>query len=133
MSDTLECFKLFSAVLGGVLGWGIGGFDSLFYALVVFIIIDYITGVMLAVINKKISSEIGYKGIFKKVLIFALVALGNIIDQHIIGSGSTLRTMIIMFYLSNEGISILENTAKIGLPLPQKLKDVLQQIGDENK
>ncbi|HBQ85133.1 MAG TPA: holin, partial [Syntrophomonas sp.] len=88
--------------------------------------IDYITGFLLAVYEKKISSDIGFRGICRKVLIFALVAAGNIIDQYIIGSGSALRIMLIMFYLSNEGISILENASKMGVPFPQKLKDVLQ-------
>lgn len=126
-------FKMVFALLGGVLGWLLGGFDSLLYALVAFVAIDYLTGILLAIYEKKVSSDIGYKGICKKILIFALVALGNIIDKYIIGSGSTLRTMLIMFYLSNEGISILENTAKMGIPIPQKLKDVLLQIDKTEK
>lgn len=133
MGDILDCFKLAFAVLGGALGWVIGGFDSLIYALVALVIIDYITGVILAICEKKVSSNIGFKGISKKVMIFALVALGNIIDTKIIGTASTIRTMLIMFYLSNEGISIFENASKMGLPLPQKLKEILQQIGEKNK
>lgn len=109
----------------------IGGFDSLIYALIAFVAIDYVTGVLLAVCEKKVSSDIGFKGIFKKIMIFVLVSLGNIIDQYIIGSGSSLRTMLIMFYLSNEGISIIENAGKIGLPLPQKLKDVIRQLNNK--
>jgi toxin secretion/phage lysis holin len=108
----------------------LGELDSLVYALVAFVAFDYVTGVLLAIFDKKVSSNIGFKGICKKILIFALIALGNIINQYIIGSGSTLRTMLIMFYLSNEGISILENIAKMGVPFPQKLKNVLQQMGD---
>lgn len=130
MDAFLNYFKMALAMFGGVLGWLLGGLDSLFYALVAVVTIDYITGVLLAIYEKKVSSDIGFKGISKKILIFALVALGNIIDQYLIGSGSSLRTMLIMFYLSNEGISVLENTAKMGVPFPQKLKDVLQQIGD---
>ncbi len=130
MDWLLNYFKIMIALLGGVFGWLLGGLDSLVYALVAFVAFDYVTGVLLAIFDKKVSSNIGFKGICKKILIFALIALGNIIDQYIIGSGSTLRTMLIMFYLSNEGISILENTAKIGVPFPQKLKNVLQQIGD---
>ncbi len=103
-------------------------FYSLIYALIAFVAIDYITGVLVAIHNRTVSSEIGFKGISKKVMIFALVALGNIIDQNIISSGSSIRTMIIMFYLSNEGISIIENAGKIGLPLPQKLKAILRQL-----
>lgn len=116
------------ATIGGFLGWFLGGLDGLLYALVAFVVLDYITGVMLAVLEKKLSSEIGAKGIFKKVLIFTLVGIGHIIDSHIIGDGSVIRTAVIFFYLSNEGISILENASKIGLPIPQKLKDVLEQL-----
>ena len=116
------------ATIGGFLGWFLGGLDGLLYALVAFVVLDYITGVMLAVLEKKLSSEIGAKGIFKKVLIFTLVGIGHIIDSHIIGDGSVIRTAVIFFYLSNEGISILENASKIGLPIPQKLKHVLEQL-----
>ncbi len=119
----------FTAV-GGFLGWYLGGMDGLIYALIAFVVTDYLTGVMCAVINKKLSSEVGAKGIFKKVLIFALVGVGQIIDSQIIGNGSILRTAVIFFYLSNEGISIIENAAVIGLPVPEKLKAVLQQLQD---
>ncbi|NMB33713.1 MAG: phage holin family protein [Clostridium sp.] len=122
--------------IGGFLGWFLGGFDGFLYALVAFVVIDYITGVMLATLEKRLSSEIGAKGIFKKVLIFALVGIGHIVDSHIIGDGSVVRTAVIFFYLSNEGISILENSSKIGLPIPEKLKDVLFQLrekGDKSK
>lgn len=126
MDSMLDKSKVIFALLGGVLSWLFGTLDSLIYALVAFVSIDYTTGVLVAILNKKVSSEIGCKGISKKVMIFALVALGNIIDQCIISSGSSIRTMIIMFYLSNEGISIIENAANMGLPLPQKLKDIIQ-------
>jgi len=92
------------------------------------VVIDYITGVFLAISKREVSSEIGFKGISKKVMIFIMVAVGNIIDKNVIGTGSSLRTMLIMFYLSNEGISIIENVALIGLPIPQKLKDTIQQL-----
>lgn len=119
------------ATIGGFLGWFLGGFDGFLYALVAFVVIDYITGVMLATLEKRLSSEIGAKGIFKKVLIFALVGIGHIVDSHIIGDGSVVRTAVIFFYLSNEGISILENSSKIGLPIPEKLKDVLFQLREK--
>ena len=119
------------ATIGGFLGWFLGGFDGFIYALVAFVVIDYITGVMLATLEKRLSSEIGAKGIFKKVLIFALVGIGHIVDSHIIGDGSVVRTAVIFFYLSNEGISILENSSKIGLPIPEKLKDVLFQLREK--
>ncbi len=120
--------KKFLVLSSGVIGWYFGEINSLLYALIAFVTIDYVSGVLLAILEKKLSSEIGFKGISKKVMIFVLIGLGNIIDQYIIGSGSSLRTMLIMFYLSNEGISILENATKIGLPLPQKLKDILLQL-----
>lgn len=120
-----------SAVMGGFVGWFLGGFDGFLYALLAFVIIDYLTGVMVAVVQKQLSSEVGFKGIAKKVLIFCLVAIGHIVDTQIIKSGSVLRTAIIFFYLSNEGISILENVTLIGLPVPQKLRDVLEQLRDE--
>lgn len=121
----------FSAI-GGMLGWFLGGMDGFLYALLAFVILDYITGVMVAAVQKKVSSEVGFKGICKKVLIFILIGMANIVDVQIIGNGSAIRTAVIFFYLSNEGISILENTAIIGLPVPQKLKDVLEQLKDHS-
>jgi toxin secretion/phage lysis holin len=106
--------------------------DGFLYALLAFVILDYITGVMVAAIQKKVSSEVGFKGICRKVLIFILIGMANIVDVQIIGNGSAIRTAVIFFYLSNEGISILENTAIIGLPVPQKLKDVLEQLKDHS-
>ena len=120
---------IFSAV-GGWLGWFLGGCDGLLYALIAFVVIDYATGVMCAIVDKKLSSAIGFKGIFKKILIFALVGMGHILDTRIIGSGSVLRTAVIFFYLSNEGVSLLENAAHLGLPVPKKLKAVLEQLHD---
>lgn len=83
--------------------------------------------------HKKLSSEVGFKGIFKKVLIFALVGIGHILDTRVIGSGSVMRTAVIFFYLSNEGVSLLENAAYLGLPIPQKLKSVLEQLHDRSE
>lgn len=98
-----------------------------------FVIIDYITGVMCAVIDKKLSSEVGFKGIFKKVLIFLLVGVANILDVQVIGTGSILRTAVIFFYISNEGVSLLENAAHLGLPIPQKVKTVLEQLHERSE
>lgn len=120
---------VFTAI-GGWLGWFLGGCDGLLYALIAFVVIDYITGIMCAVSNKKLSSAVGFKGICKKVLIFALVGLGHILDTRVIGAGSVLRTAVIFFYLSNEGVSLVENAAHLGLPVPKKLKDVLEQLHD---
>ncbi len=123
--------QLIFTAIGGFLGWFLGGFDGFLYALVAFVVIDYITGVMMAALEKRLSSEVGAKGIFKKVLIFALVGIAHIVDSHIIGDGSVVRTAVIFFYLSNEGVSILENSSKIGLPIPEKLKDVLFQLREK--
>ena len=120
---------IFTAV-GGWLGWFLGGCDGLLYALLAFVVIDYVTGIMCAVVDKKLSSAVGFRGIFKKVLIFALVGIGHIIDAHVIGSGSILRTAVIFFYLSNEGVSLVENAGHLGLPIPKKLKAVLEQLHD---
>ena len=119
--------------LGGWLGYFLGGMDGLLIALVVFITIDYITGIMCAVINKKLSSEVGFKGIFKKVLILMLVGIANVIDVHVVGTGSALRGATVCFYLSNEGLSILENTVHLGLPVPEKLKEVLSQLHNRDE
>ena len=125
---TWQYIQAIFTALGGWLGWFLGGCDGLIYALIAFVVIDYITGLMCAVVNKQLSSEVGFNGIFKKVLIFILVGTGNIVDKQLIGSGSVLRTAVIFFYLSNEGISIIENAGILGLPIPQKLKDVLAQL-----
>ena len=125
--------QLVFAGIGGWLGWFLGGCDGLLYALLAFVVIDYITGIMCAVVDKKLSSEVGFKGIFKKVLIFALVGIGHILDTRVIGSGSVMRTAVIFFYLSNEGVSLLENAAYLGLPIPQKLKSVLEQLHDRSE
>lgn len=114
--------------IGGWLGWFLGGCDGLLIALILFVVIDYITGVMCAVTDHRLSSEIGFRGICKKVVIFLLVGIAQIIDIEVIKTGSILRTAVIFFYLSNEGVSILENAAHLGLPIPEKLKDVLEQL-----
>lgn len=130
MREIWNWTQLSLAALGGFLGWFLGGVDGFLYALVAFIATDYITGVMCAIVDRVLSSEIGYRGIFKKMLIFALVGVAHIIDQNIIGDGSIIRTAVIFFYLSNEGISIIENATRLGLPIPEKLRDVLEQLKD---
>ena len=113
---------------GGFLGWFLGGIDGFLYALIAFTVIDYITGVMCAISDKNLSSAVGFKGICRKVLIFTMVGIGNIVDVYVLGEGGVLRTAVIFFYLSNEGVSILENSAHLGLPIPEKLKEVLEQL-----
>ena len=122
---------------GGFLGWFLGGFEGYLYALIAFAVIDYITGVMCAITDKNLSSSVGFKGICRKVLIFTLVGIGNIVDVYVLGQGGVLRTAVIFFYLSNEGVSIMENSAHLGLPIPAKLKEVLEQLhergGNDNE
>ncbi len=120
---------VFTAV-GGWLGYFLGGCDGLLYALIAFVAIDYITGVMCAINDRALSSEVGFKGICRKVLIFLLVGIANILDLDVIGTGSVLRTAVIFFYISNEGVSLLENASHLGLPVPQKIKAVLEQLHD---
>ena len=121
----------FTAV-GGFLGWFLGGLDGFLYALIAFTVIDYITGVMCAIVDKNLSSAVGFKGICRKVLIFTLVGIGNIVDVYVLGEAGVLRTAVIFFYISNEGVSLLENSAHLGLPIPEKLKEVLEQLHDRN-
>ena len=133
MKEFWTTIQVVFAGIGGWLGWFLGGCDGLLYALLAFVVIDYVTGIMCAVVDKKLSSEVGFKGIFKKVLIFALVGIGHILDTRVIGSDSVMRTAVIFFYLSNEGVSLLENAAYLGLPIPQKLKSVLEQLHDRSE
>ncbi len=130
MKEFWNTIQVIFAALGGWLGWFLGGCDGLLYALLVFVVLDYITGIMCAVVDKKLDSRVGFKGIFRKVLIFALVGVGHLLDTQVIGTGSILRTAVIFFYLSNEGVSLVENAAYLGLPIPQKLKLVLEQLHD---
>ena len=124
--------QLAVAAVGGWLGYFLGGVDGLMIALIVFVALDYLTGVMCAIADKKLSSEVGFKGIFKKVLIFMLVGVANIVDVHVVGTGSALRSAVICFYLSNEGVSMLENAAHLGLPIPEKFRNVLAQLHDRS-
>ena len=130
MKEFWTTIQVVFAGIGGWLGWFLGGCDGLLYALLAFVVIDYITGIMCAVVDNKLSSEVGFKGIFKKILIFALVGIGHIIDAQVIGSCSVLRTAVIFVYISNEGVSLIENAGHLGLPIPEKLKSVLEQLHD---
>ena len=131
MKEFWNSIQLVFAMIGGWLGYFLGGYDGLLYALIVFMVVDYITGVMCAIMDKKLSSAVGFKGICRKVLILMLVGIANLLDVQVIGTGSVLRTAVIFFYLSNEGVSLLENAAHLGLPIPEKLKAVLAQLHDK--
>ena len=133
MKEFWNFIQVIFATIGGWLGYFLGGCDGLIYALTAFVVVDYITGVMCAIADKKLSSSVGFKGICRKVLIFTLVGIAHIIDMQVIKSGSVLRTAVIFFYLSNEGVSLLENAAHLGLPIPNKLKEVLEQLHDRSE
>ena len=133
MPDVWNVAQVVFAAVGGGIGWFFGELDGFFYALLAFVVIDYLTGVMCAIADRSLSSEVGFRGIFRKVLIFVMVGAGHILDAQVVGSGDALRTAVIFFYISNEGVSLLENAAHIGLPVPEKLKDVLAQLHDREK
>ncbi len=133
MKEFWNTIQFVFAAIGGWLGWFLGGCDGLLFALLVFVAVDYITGVMCAIGDKNLSSEVGFKGICRKVLIFLLVGIANILDVQVIGTGSVLRTAVVFFYISNEGISLLENAAHLGLPIPAKMKEVLEQLHDRSE
>lgn len=130
MKEFWNMIQMVFAAVGGWLGYYLGGCDGLLLALVAFAAADYLTGVMCAVSDRKLSSNVGFKGICRKVMIFLLVGIANILDVHVIGTGSVLRTAVIFFYISNEGVSLLENAAHLGLPVPEKIKAVLEQLHD---
>lgn len=133
MKEFWNTVQMVFAAIGGWLGYFLGGCDGLLYALIAFAVIDYVTGVMCAVADKKLSSAVGFKGICRKVLIFLLVGIANVLDVQVIGSGSVLRTAVIFFYISNEGVSLLENAAHLGLPVPDRIKTVLEQLHDRTE
>ncbi len=119
--------------IGAWLGYFLGGCDGLLYALIAFTVIDYISGVMCAIADQKLSSSIGFKGICRKVVVFMLVGIASILDSRIFQTGSVLRTAVIFFYLSNEGISLLENAAHLGLPIPAAVRKALNQLHDKSE
>ena len=131
MKEFWNGIQLVFAVIGGWLGWFLGECDGLMYALIAFVIADYVTGVMCAVSDKRLSSEVGFKGICRKVLVFVLVGMANILDMHVIGTGCVLRTAVLFFYISNEGVSVLENAGHLGLPVPARLLNVLEQLHED--
>ena len=130
MSNVLK--NIISGIIG-VAGFLIGEFDGLYKALLVLIIADYITGVIVAIVKKQLSSEVGAKGIARKILMLIVVAVANVLDVQIIGGGAGLRNITIIFYAANEVISLLENTGKLGLPYPPKLLDMLEQVKNKEK
>lgn len=133
MKELWHSIQAIITTIGGWLGYYLGGVDGLLLALLLFVVVDYITGVMCAIVDHRLSSAIGYKGIFKKVSIFILVGVATVLDQQVLGNGNMIRAAIIFFYLSNEGISLFENAAHLGLPIPEKLAQVLHQMKEREE
>ena len=133
MKEFWNTIQLIFAAIGGWLGYFLGDCDALLYALIAFVVIDYITGVMCAISDHTLSSQVGFRGICRKVLIFMLVGIANVLDIYVLSSRSVLRTAVISFYISNEGVSLLENAAHLGLPIPEKIKVVLEQLHDRSE
>ena len=133
MKEMWNMVQMVFAALGGVLWYFLGELDGLLIALIIFVVVDYITGVMVAVAEKKVSSAVGYVGILKKCFLFCMVGVAHVLDAHVMMTGSMLRTAVIFFYLSNEGISIIENAGKLGIPVPEKVRKVLEQLKDKGE
>ncbi|CQR24985.1 prophage LambdaSa04, holin [Streptococcus varani] len=131
MKELLTLNKILFSTIGGLIGSHFGEIDGVLYALFIFLIIDYVTGVFAAIVEKKVSSSIGFKGIFKKIVILFLVSVAHLIDTKVMKQGGTIRTMVIFFYLGNEGLSILENAVRIGLPIPDRLQAFLKQFNEK--
>lgn len=131
MQQAVLTNKLVFSGIGGVIGSIFGEVDGFLYGLLIFMLIDYVTGIMAAIVEKNLSSSIGKKGIFKKAMIICLVAVAHMIDLHVLKQGGAVRTAVIFFYFSNEGLSILENATRIGLPVPSRIKRVLKQLQEE--
>lgn len=123
-----DAIRMIFALIGGWLGLFLGNADRLLILLIVFVILDYLSGVLRAISEKKLSSAVGFRGISRKVLTFVMVGLAHQIDKTAIGSGSMLRSAVIFFYLSNEGLSLIENASQLGLPIPEQLRRILIQL-----
>ena len=133
MHDLHSQIRFISAIIGGWLGWFLGSLDGFLYTLIALVIVDYITGVVAAGLRHELSSEVGFTGIAKKIMVFAIVGVANVLDHHILQQGSVLRTMAIFFYVANEGMSIIENADKIGIAVPQPLRRILKQLKEDNE
>ena len=122
-----------AGAVGAVLGFMYGEVTGLFWALIAFMATDYITGVVVAAINKQLSSEVGFRGLAKKLMILVFVSLGHIADMYVLGGTPVAMSAVMLFYIANEGLSIIENAGNLGLPLPKKLKDIMVQLKKESE
>ncbi len=128
-----ELVQYGSSIFGAGFGYLLGDFDGFLYALIIFMVLDYITGMMIAISNKEISSSDGFKEILKKCTMLFMVVIANIIDTKLLNNGDIVRTAVIFFYISNEGISLLENANTLGVPVPNKLVNVLKKFEEETE
>lgn len=122
-----------AGAVGAVLGFMYGEVSGLFWALIAFMATDYITGVVVAAINKQLSSEVGFRGLAKKLMILVFVSLGHIADMYVLGGTPVAMSAVMLFYIANEGLSIIENAGNLGLPVPKKLKDIMVQLKKESE
>lgn len=122
-----------AGAVGAVLGFMYGEVTGLFWALIAFMATDYITGVVVAAINKQLSSEVGFRGLAKKLMILVFVSLGHIADMYVLGGTPVAMSAVMLFYIANEGLSIIENAGNLGLPVPKKLKDIMVQLKKESE
>lgn len=126
-------FKQIMAAICTLISFLFGDMEGMLIALIALIVLDYISGVIAAAVEKRLSSEVGAKGIAKKIFMLLIVALANIVDINVIGDGHVLKTVTVVFYICNECISLIENAGRIGVPVPKKLLDVLEQLRDKDK
>lgn len=132
----MKATEIFKLLVGGIVtafSAFLGGLDGVIYTLIGFMSIDYITGVMSAAKCKRLSSEVGFWGLVKKVCMIALVGIANLVDVSVIGSGNALRTCVVLYLIGNEGLSLLENMTRLGVPFPKKLIDMLAQLKNDNE
>ena len=131
MSKFKEIIRPIFTLFGSCLGFFLGDMDIFIYTLLAFVICDYISGIIRAGFERKLSSKVGFRGIFKKIMIFIIVGIANLCDKNLVQNQAMIRSAIIFFYIANEGLSILENSLAIGLPIPEKLKILLEQFKEE--
>ena len=133
MENVLNYFKYVVAAIGTGITWLLGSWDTALGVLMLFMVLDYMTGLLRAWINKEVSSDIGLKGIARKAVIFVVLIVAVMLDRLLNTGTWVFRTLVCYFYIANEGISLLENCAGLGLPIPDKVKDALVQLKDGEK
>lgn len=126
-------FDMVCGLFGGVVTYLLGGFDTALQVILLFMILDYITGIIASALNGGLNSEVGAKGLAKKAGIIIMIILGSLLDRLTMNDEFIFRNVVIFFFIANEGISITENLGRIGLPIPEKIKNVLEQLKEEKE